>query len=363
MSIRSASPALAAALLFGASTPFAKTLVEGVAPLLLAGLLYLGSGLGLGILLALRHIGRTKTLEDAPTLRVPRADLPWLAGAIVAGGVLGPALLMLGLTQTSGASASLLLNIEGVFTAIIAWCVFKENADRQIVLGMIVIVLGGVLLSWEPGGATFSSGALLIIGACLCWAVDNNLTRRVATNDAMLIAGLKGLAAGTVSTTLALLGGAELPPITMVGASLIVGFLGYGLSLTLFVLALRTLGTARTGAYFSVAPLFGVAISFILWPENPGVLFWPAAALMALGVWLHLRERHAHEHTHEPLEHSHRHVHDEHHQHAHPFAWDGAEPHTHLHLHEALTHTHAHYPDIHHRHRHVRTHANPRKSP
>ncbi len=363
MSIRSASPALAAALLFGASTPFAKTLVEGVAPLLLAGLLYLGSGLGLGILLALRHIGRTKGSEDPPALRIPRADLPWLAGAIVAGGVLGPALLMLGLTQTSGASASLLLNIEGVLTAIIAWCVFKENADRQIVLGMIVIVLGGVLLSWEPGGATLSSGALLIVGACLCWAIDNNLTRRVATNDAMLIAGLKGLAAGAVSTTLALLGGAELPPITMVGASLIVGFLGYGLSLTLFVLALRTLGTARTGAYFSVAPLFGVAISFILWPENPGVLFWPAAALMALGVWLHVRERHAHEHTHEPLEHSHRHVHDEHHQHAHPFAWDGAEPHTHPHLHEALTHTHAHYPDIHHRHRHVRTHANPRKSP
>lgn len=352
MSIRSASPALAAALLFGASTPFAKTLVEGVAPLLLAGLLYLGSGLGLGILLALRHIGRGHSPGDAPGLRIPRADLRWLAGAIATGGVLGPALLMLGLTQTSGASASLLLNIEGVLTAIIAWCVFKENADRQIVLGMVAIVLGGALLSWEPGGMAPSPGALLIVGACLCWAIDNNLTRRVATNDAMLIAGLKGLAAGAVSTILALLGGAELPPVTMVGASLIVGFLGYGLSLTLFVLALRTLGTARTGAYFSVAPLVGVIISFILWPENPGLLFWPAAALMALGVWLHLRERHAHEHTHEAMEHSHRHVHDEHHQHAHPFAWDGAEPHTHPHRHEALTHTHPHYPDIHHRHRH-----------
>ncbi|MGS1107596.1 EamA family transporter [Achromobacter anxifer] len=352
MSIRSASPALAAALLFGASTPLAKTLVEGVTPLLLAGLLYLGSGLGLGILLTLRHIGCLERPEAARSWRIPRTDLPWLAGAIAAGGVVGPALLMLGLTQTSGASASLLLNIEGVLTAIIAWCVFKENADRQIVLGMIAIVLGGALLSWEPGGATLSSGALLIVGACLCWAVDNNLTRRVATHDAMLIAGLKGLAAGAVSTSLALLGGAELPPFAMVGASLVVGFLGYGLSLTLFVLALRTLGTARTGAYFSVAPLFGVALSFILWPEHPGPLFWPAAALMALGVWLHLRERHAHEHTHEPMEHSHRHVHDEHHQHAHSFAWDGAEPHTHPHRHEALTHTHPHYPDIHHRHRH-----------
>ncbi|MEN4919010.1 EamA family transporter [Achromobacter spanius] len=357
MSIRSAFPALAAALLFGASTPLAKTLVEGVAPLLLAGLLYLGSGLGLGILLALRHIVRTKDPADAPVLRIPRSDLPWLAGAIIAGGVLGPALLMLGLTQTSGASASLLLNVEGVLTAIIAWGVFKENADRQIVLGMIAIVLGGVLLSWEPGGAALSLGALLIVGACLCWAVDNNLTRRVASNDAMLIAGIKGLAAGAVSTTLALLGGAELPPIAVVGASLAVGFLGYGLSLTLFVLALRTLGTARTGAYFSVAPLFGVAISFILWPEDPGLLFWPAAALMALGVWLHVRERHAHEHTHEVLEHSHRHVHDEHHQHAHPFAWNGMEPHTHPHRHDVLTHTHPHYPDIHHRHRHAPGHS------
>lgn len=352
MSIRSASPALAAALLFGASTPFAKTLVDGVPPLLLAGLLYLGSGLGLGTLLALRHVFRTQESPFLAGLRMPRADLPWLAGAIVSGGVLGPVLLMLGLTQTSGASASLLLNVEGVLTAIIAWCVFKENADRQIVLGMIAIIIGGVLLAWEPGGATLSPGALFIVGACLCWAVDNNLTRRVASNDAMLIAGVKGVAAGTVNTTLALLGGAGFPSLGAASASLAVGFFGYGLSLMLFVLALRTLGTARTGAYFSVAPLFGVVISFALWPENPGFLFWPAAALMALGVWLHVRERHAHEHTHEPLEHSHRHVHDEHHRHAHAFAWDGVEPHTHPHRHETLTHSHPHYPDIHHRHRH-----------
>lgn len=354
MSIRSATPALAAALLFGASTPFAKALVEGVPPLLLAGLLYLGSGLGLGIILASRHLLHARESKLPSAWRIPRADLPWLAGAIVAGGVLGPVLLMLGLTQTSGASASLLLNVEGVLTAVIAWCFFKENADRQIVMGMIAIVLGGVLLSWEPGGATLSTGALLIVGACLCWAVDNNLTRRVACNDAMLIAGIKGLAAGVVSTTLALLGGAGFPSGAVAGASLAVGFFGYGLSLTLFVVALRTLGSARTGAYFSVAPLFGVAISFVLWPESPGLLFWPAAALMALGVWLHVRERHAHEHTHEPLEHSHRHVHDDHHQHTHPFAWDGVEPHTHPHRHEPLTHTHPHYPDIHHRHPHGR---------
>lgn len=356
MSIRSATPALAAALLFGASTPLAKLLVGDVAPLLLAGLLYLGSGLGLCLLLLVRHLRRQKSDRSSKLMHIPRAELLWLLGAIVFGGVLGPALLMFGLTQTSGASASLLLNIEGVLTAVIAWWVFRENADRHIVMGMVVIVLGGVLLSWEPGGASFSSGTLLILGACLCWAIDNNLTRKVSTNDAMLVAGLKGLLAGISNTAIALASGAVLPPMTTVGASLVVGFFGYGLSLTLFVVALRTLGTARTGAYFSVAPLFGVMISLVLWPDVPGPLFWVAAALMALGIWLHIRERHEHEHMHEPLEHSHKHRHDAHHQHEHAFGWSGTEPHAHLHRHEVLTHKHPHYPDIHHRHLHAHPH-------
>lgn len=350
--MRSASPALAAALLFGASTPFAKVLVGDVPPLLLAGLLYLGSGLGLCLLLLVRVVRQRVRGQVLEGLKIPRAELPWLLGAIVFGGVLGPALLMWGLTQTDGATASLLLNVEGVLTALIAWLVFKENADRQLVLGMVVIVVGGLLLSWQPTGTTFSSGALLIVGACLCWAVDNNLTRKVSTHDAMLVAGLKGLLAGISNTALALAGGAVLPSVTTVGASMVVGFFGYGLSLTLFVVALRTLGTARTGAYFSVAPLFGVAISLVLWPALPGVLFWCAAILMALGIWLHVRERHAHLHSHEPLAHSHRHSHDEHHQHTHAFAWDLAKPHVHPHQHASLTHLHPHYPDIHHRHLH-----------
>ena len=350
--IRSAAPALAAALLFGASTPLAKVLVGEIPPLLLAGLLYLGSGLGLGTLLLLRRLRTSGSDQPTASHRIPRTDLPWLLGAIVAGGMLGPALLMLGLTRTSAASASLLLNVEGVLTAVIAWVVFRENADRRIVLGMAAIVLGGVLLSWEPGGAIFSPGALLIVGACLCWAIDNNLTRKVSTNDAMLVACLKGLLAGASNTALAVFFGASLPALPAIGGSLLVGFFGYGLSLTLFVLALRTLGTARTGAYFSVAPLFGVCISLALWPDAPGPQFWIAAAFMAAGVWLHVRERHEHEHSHHPLEHSHQHRHDEHHQHGHAFAWDGTEPHVHPHRHEALPHKHPHYPDIHHRHSH-----------
>jgi drug/metabolite transporter (DMT)-like permease len=351
MSVRNAFPALAAAVLFGASTPLAKLLVGDMPPLLLAGLLYLGSGLGLATLLMGRHLVQ-RSHGQAAVLGIPSREVPWLLGAIVAGGMLGPALLMAGLLQSTAASASLLLNMEGVLTALIAWIVFKENADRQIVLGMVAIVAGGVLLSWEPGGASLSYGALLVVGACLCWAVDNNLTRKVSTNDPILVACLKGLIAGACNTGLALAGGAVLPKQSALASALLVGFAGYGVSLALFVVALRTLGAARTGAYFSVAPLFGVAISLAVWPSVPGTLFWIAAALMALGVWLHLRERHEHEHTHETLEHTHRHRHDEHHQHEHNFPWDGTEPHVHPHAHGALLHKHPHYPDVHHRHAH-----------
>ncbi len=352
MPLRSALPALLAALLFGASTPLAKLLAGNMPPLLLAGLLYLGSGFGLGALLVLRRLRERHGGQPVTRLHISRAERPWLLGAIVAGGMLAPALFMLGLAQTSAASASLLLNLEGVLTAVVAWLAFRENADRRVVLGMAAIALGGVLLSWQSGGASFSPGALLIAGACLGWALDNNLTRRVSSNDALLVACLKGLLAGVTNTAIALSAGAALPGAAQLGYAGLVGFLGYGLSLSLFVVALRTLGTARTGAYFSVAPLFGVVISLVLWPDMPGGLFWAAAALMGLGVWLHLSERHVHQHTHEALQHSHPHRHDAHHQHAHDFAWDGTSPHAHPHRHEPLAHTHAHYPDIHHRHPH-----------
>ncbi|MBU6494436.1 MAG: DMT family transporter, partial [Burkholderiales bacterium] len=191
-----------------------------------------------------------------------------------------------------------------------------------------------------------------IAGACLCWAIDNNLTRKVSANDAMTIACIKGLVAGAVNFGLALALGARLPGPASAAAAMLTGFAGYGVSLVLFVVALRHLGTARTGAYFSVAPLFGVTLALALWPALPTPLFWVATALMALGVWLHLRERHEHEHTHAALEHTHSHRHDAHHQHTHDFPWDGNEPHTHPHRHEVVTHSHPHFPDIHHRHRH-----------
>ena len=343
--------ALLAAVLFGASTPFSKTLVGQVAPVTLAGLLYLGSGLGLLAWFVLRAF-ISRTGQDTPA-RLTAPDLPWLSGAIVAGGIAGPVLLMAGLALTPASSASLLLNMEGVLTAMLAWVVFKENFDRRIFIGMLLIIVAGILLSWEQMPVlSVPWGALAIVAACLCWAIDNNLTRKVSASDAVQIAGIKGLVAGAVNLAIALALGLPMPDIKTALTAGVVGFCGYGLSLVLFVLALRHLGTARTGAYFSVAPFAGVVISFAMLGETPGLVFWAAAALMGVGIWLHLTETHAHTHSHVSMSHAHAHSHDAHHQHAHDAAWDGKEPHSHVHQHEPMEHTHAHYPDIHHRHRH-----------
>ena len=347
--------ALLAAALFGASTPIAKILLGKEAPVLLAGLLYMGSGLGLGLIRLIRDRG-----WKSPQL--PAGEWPWLLGAVLFGGVLGPIALLMGLQQTTGATASLLLNLEAVLTALIAWLIFKESADKRLVLGMAVIVMGSLTLSWSAQpeataqgvdlGLHFGLGPVLIGLACLCWAIDNNLTRKVSSSDALFIAGVKGWVAGSVNSLLALSLGLEWPAWPVVVSTLLLGLLGYGLSLVFFVLALRGLGTARTGAYFSTAPFLGALISVLWMGDSTSGVFWGAALLMALGVWLHLSERHEHPHHHEALTHLHGHRHDEHHQHDHDFPWDGSEPHVHPHSHEEVTHQHPHYPDIHHRHTH-----------
>lgn len=344
---RSVVAALLAALLFGASTPLAKLLLGSVPPVLLAGLLYLGSGVGLLAARLIRDRGMSASGLGA-------GQRPWLLGAIAFGGVLGPVSLMYGLERTSGANAALLLNFEAVLTALIAWIVFKENADRRVVIGMIAIVAGGVVLAWPAGAASPAgpAGALLVAAASLCWAIDNNLTRMVAGSDALFIAGAKGLSAGLVNCLIAFGLGAGLPAAGPLAGAMLLGLLGYGISLVLFVVALRGLGTARTGAYFSTAPFIGAAIALVVLGEPAGPGFWLAALLMGGGVWLHLTERHDHLHTHEPVEHRHAHRHDAHHQHRHDFEWDGKEPHEHSHRHAAITHKHPHYPDIHHRHAH-----------
>ena len=340
---RAIAYALLSAALFGASTPLAKIFVGSIPPLALAGLLYLGSGVGLGAWLLLRR----------PVMALAVRDVPWLAAAIIAGGIVGPALLMYGLARTDAASASLLLNLEAVLTAALAWVVFRENVDRRVFAGMAAIVAGGVVLSWQqaPNGAG-AAGPALIGAACLAWALDNNLTRRVSGGDAVMLAALKGLVAGATNLALALALGSRLPaPGAIVGAGL-VGLLGYGVSLVLFIMALRDLGTARTSAYFSIAPFFGASLALLVLGEQPATAFWIAAALMGAGVWLHVTERHEHEHVHEPVTHTHEHAHDSHHRHNHAPGWDGREPHTHVHEHGRLMHRHPHYPDLHHRHGH-----------
>jgi drug/metabolite transporter (DMT)-like permease len=343
--------ALLAAVLFGLSAPFAALLLERTTPQLLAGLLYLGSGVGLLV----AWLARRRRSREA---RLTRGDAPWLAAAIGFGGVAGPLLLMIGLRRTPAATASLLLNLEGVLTAALAWFVFRENFDRRIALGMLVIVSGGVVLSWDRGLAVGSlAGPLAVAGACISWAIDNNLTQKVSGGDPVQVAMLKGLVAGAVNTGIALALGAAWPAAAAIGAAMLLGLLSYGASLTLFVLALRHLGTARTGAYFSVAPFVGAAASLAIFRSQPSAAFLAGAALMAVGVWLHLTERHEHRHAHELLEHEHAHVHDDHHRHAHvpgdPPVTD-PRPHSHAHRHAPLTHSHPHYPDIHHRHAHAR---------
>jgi drug/metabolite transporter (DMT)-like permease len=341
--------ALLSAALFGASTPAAKGLLAAMSPWLLAGLLYLGSGLGLGAVLAGRRLLRL-TANEAP-IRAP--DLPWLAGAVLFGGAVGPVLLMLGLEQTPASSAALLLNLEGLATMAIAWVVFRENVDRRLLLGAFAILAGAMLLAWN--GAALGSlplGAVLVAGACLAWGVDNNLTRKISGADPMQIAAVKGLVAGTANAAIGLVKGGGLPAWGQIAEASVVGLIGYGVSLMCFIVALRHLGTARTGAYYSTAPFVGALISVALWHDHVTVWLALAAGLMALGVWLHLTEHHSHDHAHEALEHEHTHTHDVHHQHGHRPGDPPGEPHTHWHRHRPLVHAHRHYPDLHHRHGH-----------
>jgi drug/metabolite transporter (DMT)-like permease len=345
-----ASFAIASALLFGAATPLAKLLLgRGVDAWLLAGLLYLGSGVGLGLVRLARSLLGIRS-NEAP---LGRADVPRLLLVLLFGGVVGPLLLMLGLAVTPASAAALLLNLEGLATMAIAWIVFRESVDRLLLAGAAAILGGAVLLSWS-GPASFGLGALAIAGACLAWGIDNNLTRGLSVADPIEIAMIKGLAAGSVNVALALLNGAHLPDAAALGGGAVVGFFGYGVSLVLFMLGLRHLGTARTGAYFSTAPFVGAAVAVLMFHEPVTAPLLAAGGLMAAGLYLHLAERHAHDHVHEAMAHAHRHVHDAHHQHRHEDGDPPGEPHAHWHEHAPLAHSHAHMPDIHHRHDHGR---------
>lgn len=340
--------ALLAAALFGASTPFAKLLLGAMGPTTLAGLLYLGAGGGLVVALAVRALFGFRRAEAPLTV----ADWPWLAGVVIAGGLVGPILLMVGLRATPAASAALLLNLESLFTLLIAWLVFHESVDRRVGLGALAILAGAAILSWQGDFGGLQPGALAVAGACLAWAIDNNLTRKLAAADPMMIVMVKGAVAGPVTLAIAAAMGETFPTPGLTMAAGMIGAIGYGGSLISFVLALRHLGAARTGAYFATAPFLGAAIAVALLGESLTPQLIVAGALMLVGIYLHLTERHDHAHIHDGMIHDHRHTHDDHHQHPHGPNHPPSEPHAHTHIHARLEHAHPHYPDIHHRHQH-----------
>jgi len=342
---------LVAAVLFGLSLPFAKLLLRDIHPLVLSAVLYLGAFAGLTLYVWARKIlnhGRAK-----PAIPFESRDRRWLAGAILAGGILGPILLMYGLTRTSGFSASLLLNLEGLFTGLIAVVIFREPAAPRLWMALGLMTAAGVILSWDPEGRTVSlSGPILVLGAMFCWALDNNLTRRISDKDPVLIARIKGLCAGSITLVIALALGITPSLNARLASSLVLGFVSYGLSLVFFIKALEGWGAARTGAFFGLAPFIAAGLSPVLLNETAVILMLPALVLMAAGAWLVAREKHGHPHRHEKIVHAHVHTHrDGHHDHPHP-AVDEAAPHAHEHEHDESEHVHGHWPDSHHRHRH-----------
>jgi drug/metabolite transporter (DMT)-like permease len=336
---------LLAAALFGLSAPIAKRLLGEVSPQLLAGLLYLGAGLGLT---AARRLG------PAPReAALKRQDVPALAGVIVAGGVVGPLLLLLGLARVSGVVGSLLLNLEGPLTMLLAVALFGEHLGRYGALAAALILAGAALLKLELGAGTVDVWGMACVAlACLAWALDNNLTQRLSLRDPFAIVRIKTLAAGSFNLALGLALGGQLPGWRVCGAAMLLGLVSYGGSVVLDAYALRLVGAAREAAYFASAPFVGALLSTLLLGERLRASDGAAMLAMALGVAALLLERHAHWHVHEALEHEHAHEHDEHHRHAHPPGTALAEPHSHSHRHAALAHDHPHLPDAHHRHRH-----------
>jgi drug/metabolite transporter (DMT)-like permease len=338
---------LLSAALFGVSPVLAKLVIGEMSPILLAGLLYLGSGLGLQLFLF------SKKQHSIPELKaLSKKNRFKLLGAIISGGILAPLCLAYGIKLGSAFEVSLLLNLETVATTIIAWLIFHEHIGKHVWLGKILLIVGGLIISINPqSNFGFSQAGLFLLGACFFWGIDNNLTRDVEELSPSVLACVKGWLAGGFNTLLAVVLGQFSVGFSQAIGTLSIGAVSYGLSLVLFVNALRLIGASRTSTYFAIGPFFGMVFSVLLLRERPESYQWIAAVVMGAGLWSLYRENHGHTHTHEPVTHGHKHIHDDHHQHLHE-GTEGPEPHDHIHTHEPLTHVHVHLPDIHHRHRH-----------
>ncbi len=342
--------AIISAVLFGLSSPLAKLLLGDISPTALAGLLYLGAFAGLS-LYSLVTYKRTESAESKAT-RLEKKDWPWLLGATAAGGIIAPIALMTGLNLISGFSASLLLNLEGLCTALIAVVVFKENAGRNLWLALLCMTAAGVFLSWDTSQGKFNiAGPLLILLATFCWGIDNNLTRHISEKNPVQITTIKGLLAGAVSFSIALILNLRISFDITILYALLLGAFSYGISLVFFIKALKGLGASRTGTFFSMGPFVGALASLIIFKNWNEWIILPAFLFMAVGIWFIVNERHVHTHLHPAVTHTHSHKHDDmHHTHEHQPAITGV--HTHEHTHPELTHTHVHWPDTHHRHAH-----------
>lgn len=333
---------LLAALLFGASTPISKALLESVSPLVLAGLLYFGGALAA---LPFAFHGGSADLRRAPGQR------GMLALAVFCGGGLGPVLLLFGLRSAPAASVSLWLNIETVATALVAWALFREHLDRRTVIAAGLVVAGGVLLA-SPGESSGSLPGTLVALACLCWALDNNLTALVSGFTPAQTTVIKGLVAGSVNVSLGALFEGAFPDIRTFVVALVVGMFAYGFSIMLYILGAQQLGATRSQLIFATSPYFGMLLAWSLFGEPIVALQVISAAVMAVGILIMMGSRHVHEHTHDAMFHTHAHRHDDgHHDHFHP-GLGASMRHTHPHAHEPATHAHPHAPDLHHRHVH-----------
>lgn len=343
--------ALLAALLFGASAPIAKVLLGDVQPIPLAGLLYLGSGISLLIVKAWQRLIQKNQETEAG---LTRPDIKWLAGAVITGGIAAPIVLLFSLRETPGATASLLLNFEGVATTLIAALIFKEGIGRRAGWAILLITLASIVLSTSPNQEWgVSIGALGILTACLLWGLDNNLTCNISAKDPLIIVTIKGLAAGSFSLLLAAALGNQFPSFNIVLKAMLLGSLSYGVSIVLFVHAMRGLGAARTSALFGTAPLAGMLLSFIILRENFNLMLLIAIPLMVIGAFLLINEEHQHNHIHDEVFHEHSHQHDDnHHIHEHIGGISFSQLHSHFHTHPNMEHGHHHMPDLHHRHLH-----------
>ncbi len=322
-------------------------LIGDMSPALLAGLLYLGSGLGLQLVLFFQ---RKNSLHELAHLS-PRHRFK-LIGAVISGGIIAPLCLAFGIKYGTASEVSLLLNLETVATTLIAWLIFKEYIGPYVCTGKVLILIGaGLVVLKAEGGMSFSTSWLLVICACIFWGIDNNLTRDVEELSSTVLASVKGFAAGLFSIFLALVFTTGSATPSQIYGALAVGALSFGLSLVLFVEALRKIGAARTATFFAVGPFFGTLLSVALLGERPPAAYWIATVLMLAGIALLYLEVHRHRHAHEEMAHTHTHIHDEHHDHEHPEG-EGALSHDHHHVHRPMNHSHVHWPDIHHQHPH-----------